>query len=68
LTRCVRSLDATILLLSLTAITLLVPLGAVTEASRVIAFVASGHVAFFDAATREPVGCVRTEVGAPPPA
>jgi hypothetical protein len=28
-----------------------------------IAFVASGHVAFLDARTRQPVACVRTEVG-----
>lgn len=30
----------------------------------VLAFVASGHVAIFDAATRAPVGCVRTSAGA----
>jgi hypothetical protein len=29
-----------------------------------IAFVASGHVAFLDARSRQPVACVRTEVGA----
>lgn len=30
----------------------------------VVAFVASGHVVFFEAASRTPVGCLRTEVGA----
>src|SRR5690606_9764975 len=30
----------------------------------VLAFVASGHVVFFDAATRAPLQCLRTEVGA----
>jgi hypothetical protein len=30
----------------------------------VISFVASGHVVFMDAATRQPVACLRTSVGA----
>jgi DNA-binding beta-propeller fold protein YncE len=35
-----------------------------TQTHAVLAFVASGHVAIFDAATREPVACFRSEVGA----
>lgn len=35
-----------------------------TASHAILSFVASGHVVFFDAATREPVGCVRTEAGA----
>jgi hypothetical protein len=35
-----------------------------TETHAVLAFVASGHVVFFDARTRQPVNCFRTEPGA----
>lgn len=34
------------------------------ESHAIVAFVASGHVVFFDAATRRPLRCFRTEVGA----
>jgi len=35
-----------------------------TETHAVLGFVASGHVVFFDARTRQPVACFRTEQGA----
>jgi len=35
-----------------------------TETHAALSFVASGHVVFFDAQTREPLACFRTEVGA----
>ncbi|HUF09799.1 MAG TPA: hypothetical protein VMO47_10790 [Rhodothermales bacterium] len=35
-----------------------------TETHAILSFVASGHVVLFDAAAREPVGCVRTSIGA----
>lgn len=35
-----------------------------TETHAVLAFVASGHVVFFDARTRQPLRCFRTEPGA----
>jgi hypothetical protein len=35
-----------------------------THTHAVLSFVASGHVVVFDAATREPVSCLRTAVGA----
>ena len=35
-----------------------------TYTHAILAFVASGHVVFFNAATRTPVACFRTEVGA----
>jgi hypothetical protein len=35
-----------------------------TDSHAVLSFVASGHVVFFDAATRTPLQCFRTEVGA----
>jgi hypothetical protein len=35
-----------------------------TESHAVLTFVASGHVVFFNARTREPVACLRTEPGA----
>jgi hypothetical protein len=35
-----------------------------TQSHAVLAFVASGHVVFFDAASRTPVACVRTSAGA----
>lgn len=34
------------------------------ESHAILSFVASGHVVFFDAATRQPLRCLRTEVGA----
>ncbi|WP_438029185.1 hypothetical protein [Sorangium sp. So ce233] len=34
------------------------------DSHAVLSFVASGHVVFFDAATRAPLACFRTEVGA----
>jgi hypothetical protein len=35
------------------------------DAHSVLAFVVSGHVVFFDAASRAPVACLRTEPGSP---
>jgi hypothetical protein len=35
-----------------------------THSHAILTFVASGHVVIFEAATRTPVGCVRTSVGA----
>jgi hypothetical protein len=35
-----------------------------TDSHAVLSFVASGHVVFFDARTREPLACFRTEAGA----
>ena len=35
-----------------------------SETHAVLSFVASGHVVFFNAQTKQPVACVRTEVGA----
>jgi hypothetical protein len=35
-----------------------------TETHAVLSFVASGHVVFFNAQTKQPVACVRTETGA----
>lgn len=35
-----------------------------THSHAVLAFVASGHVVVFDAATRQPVSCIRTSAGA----
>jgi hypothetical protein len=35
-----------------------------TETHAVLSFVASGHVVFFNARSREPVACFRTEIGA----
>lgn len=35
-----------------------------TDTHAALSFVASGHVVFFDAKTRQPLACFRTEVGA----
>lgn len=35
-----------------------------SQTHAIVSFVASGHVLFFDAATRQPVDCIRTSVGA----
>jgi DNA-binding beta-propeller fold protein YncE len=35
-----------------------------SQSHAIVSFVASGHVLFIDAATREPVECIRTSVGA----
>lgn len=35
-----------------------------TDTHAIVAFVASGHVVVFEAASRQPVACLRTEVGA----
>lgn len=35
-----------------------------TDTHTVLSFVASGHVVFFDARTRQPLACFRTEIGA----
>ena len=35
-----------------------------SQTHAIVSFVASGHVLFLDAATREPVDCIRTSVGA----